>query len=127
MPVEISGSGTYKYGTKVPLTAALTPGMPGLLGLLGGKYVFKQWSGALNTFSSSVILTIAGDQADISIQAMYGEDYSGILFSVVIIVVVIVAVAVLVNFLRRRRRKKPVPAAKPSRGLLPRLRPRTRL
>ena len=61
VPVTSAGSGTYSYGDKIMLEAPITAPMPHILGLLGGKYVFVEWVGVVNTSSNAVMLTIEGD------------------------------------------------------------------
>jgi len=75
--------------------------MPGLLGLLGAKYVFKQWVGFLNSTESSVRLVFAGYEPRLEMHAVYAEDYTG----AIIVASVLIAVAVVVVAVSLRRRK----------------------
>lgn len=90
----IEGSGKYKEGDEVTLTAPSSVSMPGVLGLLGAKYIFKQWTGDLNTSESSVKLVFAGYVSTLEMKAVYDEDFTALIFiglaAAAIIVVVVV-------------------------------------
>jgi PKD repeat protein len=105
--VEIPGSGRYKEGDEVVLSAPRSASMPGLSGLLGAKYVFKQWVGFLNSTESSVKLVFTGYEPMMEMQAVYSEDYTGMMITVAIISLVIIAIIVL--SLHRRIKRKPPP------------------
>jgi hypothetical protein len=96
VPIEIVGSGTYSYGDVVLLDAPATYPMPHVFGLLGGKYVFVEWDGAVNTSGDTVSLTIEGDATELSVNAAYVEDM--FMFYVSTAVIVIFAVIVLVVY-----------------------------
>jgi hypothetical protein len=98
VPITIDGSGTYSYGDKIYLEAPQTAPMPHILGILGGKYVFNQWIGAVNTLSNAIRLTIEGDQTELSAEAMYTSDYT-----ILEIVIGGIAVASIVGFIVYRR------------------------
>jgi len=99
--VEIPGSGRYKERDEATLSAPSSVSMPALLGLLGAKYVFKQWVGFLNSTESSVRLVFAGYEPRLEMHAVYAEDYTG----AIIVASVLVAVAVVVVAVSLRRRK----------------------
>ena len=80
--------------------------MPGILGILGGKYVFKQWVGAMNSTENSVSLVFKGYNPRLRIQAIYVEDYSRVIFTTLIIVVAVIAMIIVVILRRRKRRQK---------------------
>jgi hypothetical protein len=102
--VEIPGSGRYKEGDEVTLSVPSSASMPGLLGLLGAKYVFKQWVGFLNSTESSVRLVFTGYEPSLEMRAIYSEDYTGMMITVAVMSLVIIAVIIL--SLRRKRKKK---------------------
>jgi hypothetical protein len=122
-PIATDASGTYSYGDKIYLEAPKITPMPHILGILGGKYIFTQWVGAVTTSSNIVNLTIEGDQTELSIQAIYTADYT-----VLLIVLAGIAVASIIGFflyrkykgklmelLRKSDKKKlPDPVVKPS-------------
>lgn len=95
VPISSNGSGTYSYGDKITLEAPLTAPMPHVLGLLGGKYVFVEWVGAINTSGNSIVLTIDGDHTELRAEAMYATDYTMLLVVVGLLVVVSAAGFVL--------------------------------
>ena len=99
--VTVEGSGEYKEGDELTLSASPSVSMPGLLGLLGAKYVFKQWVGFLNSTESSVRLVFAGYEPRLEMHAVYAEDYTG----AIIVASVLIAVAVVVVAVSLRRRK----------------------
>ena len=99
--VTVEGSGEYREGDELTLSASPSVSMPGLLGLLGAKYVFKQWVGFLNSTESSVRLVFAGYEPRLEMHAVYAEDYTG----AIIVASVLVAVAVVVVAVSLRRRK----------------------
>lgn len=101
----VEGSGKYREDEEVALYAPSSIDMPGILGMLGGKYVFKQWVGVLNSTKNNVTLVFKGYNPKLNMQAIYVEDYSRIMFTVLIIAVV-VAVAIAVAILRRRKRRQ---------------------
>lgn len=122
VPITMDGSGTYYYGDKIYLEAPQTAPMPHILGILGGKYVFNQWIGAVNSLSNAISLTIEGDQSELSAEAMYTSDYT-----ILEIVVGVIAVASVVGFivyrkyggkwgnlLKKSKDKKPPDLVKPS-------------
>jgi hypothetical protein len=98
VPGQVGGSGTYSYGEEVMLEAPMTEPMPHVLGLLGGKYVFVEWTGVVSTTSNSVTYKIAGDKTELSAQAMYNSDYNTLM-----IVVGVIAVLVIAGFLGYRK------------------------
>jgi len=104
IPVEIKGSGSYAYGQQVSLTAPETVPMPGVVGLLGGRYQFRQWQGAITSTDPTVNVRITGDQQTISVRAFYTEDSSPMITSIMILAGVAVAATALFLFIRRRRR-----------------------
>ncbi len=108
--VEIPGSGKYKEGDEVTLSAPPSVSMLGLPGLLGAKYVFKQWAGFFNSTENSVRLVFTGYEPRLEMRAMYSEDYTSMVITVAIMSLVIIAVIVI--FLRRRRKK--IPSLPPS-------------
>jgi hypothetical protein len=97
-PIDTSASGTYAFGDRIYIEAPLTTPMPNVLGFLGGKYVFTQWTGTVSTTSNIVSFTIDGDNTELSLQANYTTDYTVL----IIVVVTIVVVSVIGFFLYRR-------------------------
>ncbi len=103
--VEIPGSGRYKEGDEATLSAPSSVSMPGLLGLLGAKYVFKQWVGFFNSTESSVRLVFTGHEPRPEMHAVYAEDYMGAI--IVASTLIAVAVVVVAVSLRKRKGAKP--------------------
>lgn len=110
--IEIPGSGKYKEGDRVTLTAPSSVNMPSPLGLLGAKYVFKQWTGFLNSTDSSVSLVLTGYEPRLEMRAIYSEDYTTMIIIVAAVSTMIIMIAVLL--LHRRRRKQPPAPPPPS-------------
>ncbi|MEM3406545.1 MAG: PKD domain-containing protein [Nitrososphaerota archaeon] len=108
--IEIPGSGKYKEGDEVTLSAPSSASIPGLLGLLGAKYVFKQWTGFLNSTDSSVKLVLTGYEPWLEMQAIYSEDYTTTIIIVAIVSVAIILTIVLSLYIRRSKKRSPAPS-----------------
>jgi len=104
VPVTITGSGSYSFGDKVLLNAPPSASMPGIYGLLGGKYYFRQWMGEITSMRNPLTITIGGGQQNINFQAIYSEDYSMVTITSVIITVVFAAVLSIIYFRVLRKR-----------------------
>ncbi len=98
----LEGSGKYREGEEVTLHAPSSIDMPGILGILGGKYVFKQWVGVLNSTKNNVTLVFKGYNPKLNMQAIYVEDYSRVIFTILIMAVVVIAVTAVVLLSRRK-------------------------
>ncbi|MBS7630630.1 hypothetical protein KEJ47_03500, partial [Candidatus Bathyarchaeota archaeon] len=114
--VSIEGSGNYFYGDKIVLIAPVQASMPHILGLLGGRYYFKEWTGAVESDSNVVVYTITGDEKQISIRAVYAEDYLTVAVSAVVLAVIAVSAVAARKYLPRvlkfRSKPKPKPLLK---------------
>ena len=114
--VNLEGSGNYFYGDKIVLIAPMQANMPHILGLLGGRYYFKEWTGAVESSSNVVVYTITGDEKQISIRAVYAEEYLPVILSTVVIAVVAVSTVLarkyLPKILKFRSKPKPKPLLK---------------
>ncbi|MEM2633568.1 MAG: PKD domain-containing protein, partial [Nitrososphaerota archaeon] len=108
--IEIPGSGKYKEGDEVTLSAPSSASIPGLLGLLGAKYVFKQWTGFLNSTDSSVKLVLTGYEPWLEMQAIYSEDYTTTIIIVAIVSVAIILTIILSLYIGRSRKRSPIPS-----------------
>jgi hypothetical protein len=98
---EIDGSGPHQYGDMVHLTAPINTPMSGLIGLLGGKYVFQQWIGAKSTTYNDIILPITMDDPNPTIQALYVEDTTMAYITGGLIIIVVLAISAFVIWKRR--------------------------
>jgi hypothetical protein len=87
-PATIVGSGSYAYGEVINLKAPTTVPMSGILGILGGKHVFSQWSGAIKSSNNEEFLQITGLQSIITVRAEYVSD-----FMMAIVAGIVIAVA----------------------------------
>ncbi|MGQ9596662.1 MAG: hypothetical protein ACUVQY_01600 [Thermoproteota archaeon] len=109
--IEISGSGTYEEWSNVTLTAPQTAPIEGFLGILGGKYVFQEWTGFTNTRQNTVSIIVFGEDKTLVMQAMYIQDLTFVyIVSAIIVLAVLALVAV---FLLRRRKPAPQPVYAP--------------
>lgn len=99
---SIQGSGKYKEGDEVTITAPSSVGMPGVLGLIGAKYVFKKWTGALNSSESSVKLVFAGYTSILEMKAIYNEDFTAIILVGLVVAAIIVVVAAILFWKKKR-------------------------
>ncbi|MEM2877760.1 MAG: PKD domain-containing protein [Thermoproteota archaeon] len=107
--VDIPGSGKYKEEDEVILIAPSSVNIPGLLGLLGARYVFKQWTGFMNSTNNSVKLVFTGYESRLDMRAVYSEDYTMMMVTLGIMSVVIIVVVTL-SLHRRRGKKHPPPS-----------------
>ncbi len=103
--IEIPGSGKYKEGEEVTLSAPSSVSMSGIFGILGGKYNFKQWSGALNSTENTVKLAFTGYDTKLEMKAIYVEDYFNAI--IILLVIILAIVAIVAIYLRSRKKKKP--------------------
>ncbi|MGQ9679981.1 MAG: hypothetical protein ACUVV4_04360 [Candidatus Bathyarchaeia archaeon] len=114
--IQIEGSGSYFYGDKVALVAPTSASMPGILGFLGGRYYFREWSGAVNSTSNIAVVDVKGDEKTIEARAVYYEDYSSVITYTAIIVLSVVSALAAVKYLPKRlkisRFSKPKPPLK---------------
>jgi len=110
--VTIEGSGRYREGDELTLSAPPSVSMPGMLGLLGAKYVFKEWIGALSSTESTVTLVFSGYIPMLGMRAVYVEDYTGAIVVASVVVVAVVAIAVI-SLRKRRRGATPKPPEVP--------------
>ena len=102
--IEILGTGKYKEGDEVTLSAPPSVSMAGILGMLGGKYNFKQWSGALNSTDNTVKLAFTGYETKIEMRAIYVEDYFNAI--IILLIIILAIVAIIAIYLRSRKKKK---------------------
>ncbi|MCX6656767.1 MAG: hypothetical protein NTY03_16855, partial [Candidatus Bathyarchaeota archaeon] len=106
-PVMIIGSGTYTYGQSISLNAPTVVPMSGILGVLGGKYIFSKWSGAVESSNNEEILQITGLQPTITVRAEYVQD-----FMMVIVAGLVIGAACIGGgfiYYKKFRRMKPGP------------------
>ena len=75
IPYTIDGSGEYKVNSKVTVNTPASVKMDGLFGILGGKYNFNRWGGALNSTKNLETVVMSGDDERISVIAYYNSDY----------------------------------------------------
>jgi len=100
----IKGSGTYREGEKVVLYAPRSIDMSGILGILGGKYVFKKWTGSINSTKNKIDFIFKGYNPKPYVQAIYVEDYSRVILTTLIITVITTIITVILY--RKRKHKK---------------------
>ena len=104
IPLTINGSGAYLAGTQVKIDAPTSANMGGLLGILGGKYIFMRWVGDLNSTKSLELVNIKGNKEVISVKAIYREEY---LYPLVIIFIIIICIiAVIIYFIKFRKKEQ---------------------
>ncbi len=104
--IDISPSGLkYREFTKVILTAPDTVNMEGILGALGGKYNFVEWTGVLNSKSNPIEIEFKGEASRLSMKAVYAEDLTMVIIWVIIIATIILIVSLII-FKRYRSYKK---------------------
>ena len=110
--LKIEGSGTYEEGDTVKVKAPTQEPMKGLLGVLGGRYQFIRWTGAVESKESEVAVRMAGEQTVLTITAIYEENYTQTYLILGALAAVVLAVAVL-TALSLKRKPKPLPPPPP--------------
>lgn len=100
---EIAGSGIYEEGSNVTLNAPKEISMPGLLGALGARYVFKRWEGFVNSTSNPVSFIIHSERSAISVAALYSEDLSPALMKLIIAAIVFTVLAASIRYKLRKQ------------------------
>ena len=110
--LKINGSGTYEEGDMVRVRAPVEEPMKGFLGMLGGKYRFNRWTGAVETKDSEVVVQMTGEQTVLTLTALYDENYTQVFLILSIIIIVVSAIVVLVA-LKLGRKPKPLPPPPP--------------
>jgi hypothetical protein len=101
---DYSHSGWYDVGANVSLRVASSSPMSGLPGFLGLRYVFKDWSGDLESGSTSISVII--DKPKV-INANFVADYTPLVIPIVLAVGIMGGIALAA--LRRKRSTKPAP------------------
>jgi hypothetical protein len=96
----------------VRVRAPLEEPMKGFLGMLGGKYRFNRWTGAVETKDSEVVVQMTGEQTVLTLTALYDENYTQVFLILSIIIIVVSAIVVLVA-LKLGRKPKPLPPPPP--------------
>jgi len=110
--VVIGGSGSYKEGDEVELSAPASVSMPGIVGLLGARYAFKEWIGELNSTEETVTLVFSGYRPMLEMRAVYAEDYTGAIIVASVAIVAVVAIAAI-SLRKRGRGRLPKPPEVP--------------
>jgi hypothetical protein len=112
--IDISPSAlnnVYSENTTVTLTAPSSVPVDGLLGELGARYIFKEWSGSciagciLSSTTNPLAVSMFGDQQNLSFKANYVSDYSMVYIIAIVIVIVVIVIALLLFRLFRGSKK----------------------
>ena len=120
VPIFIQGSGTYTYGETIPLEVPSIAPMPSILGILGGKYIFQEWVGAVSSKTNAVNLIIDGEVTEITQKALFSSDYTMLIVSLAVIIAIILAAFFLY---RRMKKKKVVEKPKDKKSVAPVVKP----
>jgi len=99
--LSLAGSGKYEEGEKVKIDAPTIVMMEKLFGLLGGKYKFSYWKGAVESKENKIIIDMVGEETDLKITAIYEADYSETYLRLGILVIILFIVILLLVRLRR--------------------------
>ncbi len=98
IPFTINGSGAYVSGTQVKIDALTSINMNGVLGILGGRYRFDHWEGALNSTKNSEVITIQGNKEIISVKAIYRDDY---LYPIVVVFILLISIIAAIIYFKK--------------------------
>ncbi len=101
----MAGGGRFPEGAVVQASAPDEVAANGTMGMLGSKYVFKQWTGASNSTDSTVSVIIGYETSHYGLVAIYEEQGSIIMFAI-LAVVILVALAVALLLFRSKGRGK---------------------
>ncbi|MEM0053786.1 MAG: hypothetical protein QXL89_06345 [Nitrososphaeria archaeon] len=99
-----SAGNRYREGMKVTLTAPSSVPMYGILGILGGKYNFAEWTGYTGSKSNPLTIEFKGASEFVSIQAVYVEDYTMVIVWVTAIVIIVAVAAFIIYRIYRGRK-----------------------
>ncbi len=100
------GAGWYDAGTEALISVTSPQPEEGVFGALGGKFIFQQWTGDLNTSSPTATIKMDGPK---EVQAEWTIDRSQpymILLGLTVAIIVIVALGLL---MRRKAHARPEP------------------
>jgi hypothetical protein len=75
------------------------------MGTLGSRYVFKQWTGAINSTDSTVSVTVGYETSHYGLVAVYQEQ-GGIIMFAILAIAILAVLAVAFLFFRLRGRGK---------------------
>ncbi|MEM2678542.1 MAG: hypothetical protein QXU62_07845, partial [Thermofilaceae archaeon] len=109
--IQIEGSGTYEEWSDVTLTAPQTAPMEGILGILGGKYVFQEWTGFINTRENPVTIVIFSESENryLTVKAIYTQDLTTVYIVSAVIALMVFASIALTVLKRRSKTAQPSP------------------
>jgi hypothetical protein len=99
---EIEGSGSYAEGAIKKISAPASIELAGVLGILGVKQVFKQWTGISESTNSTVEVVFTGESKQLALLAEYETDYMGLFMRIGLMTVVFVVVVVGLTLWKRR-------------------------
>jgi hypothetical protein len=123
-PVSVNGTGWYDAGATVTLSIqSNTYSMGGIIGILGGKWVFQNWSQGRSDLSSSSAVTLAMNSPQ-SVNAQWAPDYT-VPFAILGFVSVLSAGTFYFTKIRATRKSRRPSGLRRSRSK-PRVRPRKR-
>jgi len=94
------GSGWYDEGSSATFSVTSPVPVEGLMGILGGKYVFDHWSGDSDARAASVSVWM---HAPMTVTAEWRTDYSAVYITLAVVAAVVIAVVALLVYLKRRR------------------------
>jgi hypothetical protein len=98
--IRSQDSAWYDRGSRIELQEPISFPMNGLLGLLGARYDFVEWTGDLNSTSPRATVTVNGPK---DLCANYSADYS----QLAVTAIAVAAVATIILLLVRRKEKGP--------------------
>uniref|UniRef100_A0A7C3J1K6 PKD domain-containing protein n=1 Tax=Candidatus Methanomethylicus mesodigestus TaxID=1867258 RepID=A0A7C3J1K6_9CREN len=103
--VPVEGAELYPEGGLARAIAQHEVPVPGVMGRLGAKYVFKHWAGASNSNTEIVDIAVDYEASRSGLVAIY-EEQTDMTFYIMLVVLVSAVVAVVAVALRSRSRGK---------------------
>lgn len=111
--LKIDGSGTYEEGDLVRIEAPAEEPMKDLLGLLGGKYQFDRWTGAVESKDEEVVVPMTGEQTSLTATAIYVPNYTQVYLVLGTLVILAVAIMAVLKLGRKPKPTLPLPPPPP--------------
>lgn len=114
--VAVAGGGLFPEGAVVQASAPAEVPASGIMGTLGSKHVFKQWTGASNSTESTVSVTVGYETSHYGLVAVYQEESGIIMFAILAIVILVALVVAFMIFRLRVQGKAGRGGHRPVRG-----------
>lgn len=106
--IVMEGSGTYPTGSVVQVSAPADAPVPGMMGVLGSRYVFQQWTGAVNSAQRTVSVVVDYQASQQGMQAVYQEQNTAAMMTIAAIGAVAIIAGALLTLVVVWKKKTPM-------------------